>query len=119
MEDVFTNEKIRHSKLAQDIAEDIRQKHSSGKLKDAHMKKFLKSYYDGNPYNDCPARCKGDCLLDCYIEIHQSLIDDEGKLQEFKTPYQRDTLGHCCGSLLRDLPNKNYYCEVCASEYRI
>jgi hypothetical protein len=86
-------------------------------LKDVHIKKFLTKYYEGNPVMTCPTGCKADCQLDCYIDIHKALIDDEGKVVEFETPYVRDGIHHCCGLEMESLDNGNIYCTVCGSEY--
>lgn len=66
---------------------------------------------------ECPVGCKSDCQLDCYIEIHQALVDDEGNVSEFKTPYVRDGQDHCCGLPMQTLDNHNVYCTVCGEEY--
>lgn len=111
------NTEIRNSELAQQVGNQIKSKYESGKLKDKHIKDFLKKYYDGDPTNTCPVGCKADCQLECYIEIHQSLIDDKGNLNEFEVPYTRDKQNYCCGKEMETLQNGNIYCTVCGNEY--
>ena len=100
-----------------EIKKDIVARYQSGKLKDSHIKKFLKNYYDGNPVNECPTGCNSTCMLDCYIEIHQALVSDYGEKLNFKEPYIRDGERFCCGMELQKLTNGNRYCEVCGAEY--
>jgi hypothetical protein len=107
---------IRNSPLAKKIDADIRKEYESGKLKDKKLKDFMKNYYDGDPSTDCPNGCKGNCLLDCYIDIHQSLIGDDGKQRKFQTDYIRDGERFCCGKQLVNLKD-NLYCTVCGTEY--
>ena len=107
---------IRESQLAKNIEKDIRKRYETGKLKDKHLKDFMKKYYDGDPSSDCPKGCKGTCLLECYVDIQTSLIDDKGKLCDFQTKYIRDKEPHCCGKRLVELKD-NLYCTVCGSEY--
>lgn len=76
----------------------------------------MKNYYEGDPTIDCPTGCKGNCPLECYIEIHQALVNDKGERTDWKTPYVRDGRKHCCGKLMDKLSNGNYYCSVCGTE---
>lgn len=103
--------------VTKEIEDEIRVKYKSGKLKDSHIKKFLKDYYDGNPSNTCPNGCSKDCLLNCYIEIQQALVSDYGERLHFKEPYIRDGANYCCGMEQAELPNGSKYCEVCGTEY--
>lgn len=109
---------IRNTPLTTRIAEDIRGAIASKKLSDKKIKDFMKQYYDGDPTIVCPAGCKGDCLKDCYIEIHQALVDDTGKPVPFSTKYLRDSAYHCCGRELRNIGNGNNYCTVCGIEHK-
>lgn len=111
------NTAIRNSELAKKIAEDIRKQYKTGKLNDKKIKAFLKEYYEGDPSTECPKGCKSDCMLECYIEIHQSLINDDGEKVDFKEPYIRDGEYYCCGKPMDTLENGNIYCSVCGGEY--
>jgi hypothetical protein len=107
---------IRDSAVANMVKNSINALHKKGKLSDKSLKDFMKQYYDGDPTSDCPNGCKGNCLLDCYIDIHQSLIGDDGDIHDFKTKYTRDNAYHCCGKHLVKLKD-NLYCTVCSNEY--
>lgn len=110
------NQEIRTSPLAMQIESGIRKQYETGKLKDKHIKDFMKKYYDGDPSSDCPKGCKGSCLLDCYIDIQKALINDRNELIDFNIKYIRDGLPYCCGKQLEDL-NNNLYCTACGNEY--
>lgn len=100
-----------------EVEADIRDKYEKGKLKDNEIKKFLDKYNEGDP--EC-AGCKGcskEDMLECYIDIHKALVDDDGDLNEFEEPYVRDGEYFCCGRELKELENGNLYCQVCGTEY--
>lgn len=100
-----------------EVEADIRDKYEKGKLKDNEIKKFLDKYNEGDP--EC-AGCKGcskEDMLECYIDIHKALVDDDGDLNEFEEPYIRDGEYFCCGRELKELENGNLYCQVCGIEY--
>jgi hypothetical protein len=110
------NMEIRNSKEAVGIEKKIRTDFLNNKLKLVHVKKFLESYYDGDPdCGDCGKKCKEP--LDCYIDIHKALIADDGERKEFKTLYVRDKQYHCCGRQTAKLPNGKQFCTVCGNEY--
>jgi hypothetical protein len=110
------NMEIRNSKEAKAIEEGIRKSFLNNKLKLVHVKKFLERYYDGDPdCGDCGKKCKEP--LDCYIDIHKSMISDSGIIADFKTLYVRDNQKHCCGRQTAKLPNGKQFCTVCGNEY--
>lgn len=101
-----------------EVEADIRDKYEKGKLKDNEIKKFLDKYNEGDP--EC-AGCKGcskEDMLECYIDIHKALVDDDGDLNEFEEPYIRDGEYFCCGREIKELENGNLYCQVCGTEYQ-
>ena len=101
-----------------EVEADIRDKYEKGKLKDTTIKKFLDKYNEGDP--EC-AGCKGcskEDMLDCYIDIHKALVDDDGDLNEFEEPYIRDGEYFCCGREIKELENGDLYCQVCGTEYQ-
>ena len=105
------------AKKEAEVEADIRDKYEKGKLKDSAIKKFLDKYNEGDP--DC-AGCKGcskEDMLECYIDIHKALVDDDGDLNEFEEPYIRDGEYYCCGKEIKELENGNLYCQVCGTEY--
>ena len=112
------NEAIRNTPLTDKIRKEILAQVSSKKLTDKKIKDFMKKYYDGDPTMECPKGCKGTCLLDCYIEIHQALVDDNGNQVPFRKWYIRDGVKHCCGKEMSDLGNKRFYCTVCGCEHK-
>jgi len=101
-----------------EVEADIRDKYEKGKLKDNEIKKFLDKYNEGDP--EC-AGCKGcskEDMLDCYIDIHKALVDDDGDLNEFEEPYIRDGEYFCCGREIKELENGDLYCQICGTEYQ-
>ncbi len=101
-----------------EVEADIRDKYEKGKLKDNEIKKFLDNYNEGDP--EC-AGCKGcskEDMLNCYIDIHKALVDDDGDLNEFEEPYIRDGEYFCCGREIKELENGDLYCQVCGTEYQ-
>jgi hypothetical protein len=105
------------AKKEAEVEADIRDKYEKGKLKDNEIKKFLDKYNEGDP--EC-AGCKGcskEDMLECYIDIHKALVDDDGDLNEFEEPYIRDGEYFCCGREIKELENGNLYCQVCGTEY--
>lgn len=101
------------NKLAEKIKKDI----SSGKVKQAKIKEFLKSYYDGDAEcSDCSG-CSKDEMINCFIEINKKLVDDDGAAHAVEEPYVRDGENYCCGKPLVTLDNGNLYCEPCGTEY--
>ena len=101
-----------------EVEADIRGKYEKGKLKDNEIKKFLDKYNEGDP--EC-AGCKGcskEDMLECYIDIHKALVDDDGDLNEFEEPYVRHGEYFCCGRELKELENGDLYCQVCGTEYQ-
>lgn len=108
---------IRNNDLTKSIEVAIRRQVADKKLSDKKIKDFLNKYYDGDPTMTCPTGCKGTCQLDCYIEIHKALIDDNNKHVSFGELYKRDNAYHCCGKEVSTLKN-NLYCIVCGGEYK-
>ena len=105
------------AKKEAEVEADIRDKYEKGKLKDNEIKKFLDKYNEGDP--EC-AGCKGcskEDMLECYIDIHKALVDDDGDVNEFEEPYVRHGEYFCCGREIIELENGNLYCSVCGQEY--
>ena len=105
----------------EEIEKGIRNKFESGKLKPSAIKAYLNKYYDGDP--DC-ADCKGcsqEEMLDCYIDIHKFLVDDEGTYNELSNPYVRDGENFCCGKPLAEHPDEEnvLVCKVCGEMYEV
>ena len=50
-------------------------------------------------------------MLECYIDIHKALVDDDGDLNEFEEPYIRDGEYFCCGREIKELENGDLYCS--------
>ena len=117
-----TAETITNSKRVDEedkIENELRTNYANKKLKDTEMKKFLKNYYEGDP--DC-ADCKGcskEEVLQCYIDIKTSFVDDDGNRidPEEKEAYIRDGEVYCCGKPCQMLENGHYMCEICGSEF--
>ena len=106
------------TKKEAEIEADIRDKYEKGKLKDNAIKKFLDKYNEGDP--EC-AGCKGcskEDMLECYIDIHKALVDDDGDLNEFEEPYIRDGEYFCCGREIKEIENGDLYCQICGTEYQ-
>lgn len=102
-----------------EVEDKIRADYKAKKLKDTEIKKFLKNYYEGDP--DC-ADCKGcskEEILQCYIDIHKNLVDDDAEVNEMEDAYMREGDVYCCGHACQMLENGNAYCEICASEYEM
>jgi len=106
------------AKREKEVAAKVRKDIESGKLKLSAIKEFMTNYYEGDPdCADCPKKCGKDTLVDCYVEIMKAMVDDEGEVNEFETPYVRDGENYCCGKPLEELDNGNLLCTVCGSEY--
>lgn len=100
-----------------EIEADIRDKYKKGKLKDTTIKKFLDKYNEGDPECAGCNGCSKEDMLDCYIDIHKALVDDDGDVNEFEEPYVRHGEYFCCGREIIELVNGNLYCSVCGQEY--
>ncbi len=100
-----------------EIEADIRDKYEKGRLKDTTIKKFLDKYNEGDPECAGCNGCSKEDMLECYVDIHKALVDDDGDLNEFEEPYVRDGEYFCCGRELKELENGNLYCQVCGNEY--
>ena len=100
-----------------EVEADIRSKYEKGKLKDTTIKKFLDKYNEGDPECAGCNGCSKEDMLDCYVDIHKALVDDDGDLNEFEEPYIRDGEYFCCGREIKELENGNLYCSVCGQEY--
>lgn len=88
------------------------------KLKVSAIKKFLKTYYDGDAEMANLDDFEDEQLLEMYIEIQQSLVDDEGDTHEMEEAYFRDDVIFCCGKETKAMEDtNNIYCEVCGNEY--
>ena len=88
------------------------------KLKISAIKKFLKTYYDGDAEMADLDDQDDDVLVDMYIAIQQALVDDEGEIQAMEEAYFRNDLIFCCGKATVEMADsKNIYCEVCGNEY--
>jgi len=102
-----------------EVEKDIRAKYKKKKLKDSQIKKFLSKYYDGDPdCTDCKG-CSKEEMLDCYIKIQRSLVDDDCEKHELSDYYERGEVSHCCGKVLDELENGNLCCPVCGEEYLV
>lgn len=104
------------SDVLKQVRIDLKAQYSSGKLKDSHIKKFLKNYYDGNP-NTLKGVSKED-LLEDYIITHERLVGDDLVKHELNTLYERNGRKHCCGKELNKSLRVGYpFCEICGTEY--
>lgn len=57
-------------------------------------------------------------LIKFYLELRKRMIDDEGNEAEPADPYELMEKNFCCGHELKySKKNKQYICEVCATEY--
>ena len=110
------NPEIEKCEAFRKIRGHIKMEYSCGNLKDVHIKKFLKDYYDGSPHDMLKGSNKM-ALLEDYILIHEALVGDDLQVHGFKTLYKRHNLDHCCGTMNEILPNGKSFCEVCGSEY--
>jgi type I site-specific restriction-modification system R (restriction) subunit len=105
------------AEMEAEIADNIHDLVSSKKLTVKKMKDYLGKFYEGDA--DCKGckGCKDDEILDCYINLKQSLVDDEGEVHKQSDPYVRDDTNFCCGTELQELDNGNLFCPVCSNEY--
>lgn len=114
---VSESENSKVLKKEAEIEADIRDKYEKGKLKDTTIKKFLDKYNEGDPECAGCNGCSKEDMLDCYIDIHKALVDDDGDVNEFEEPYVRHGEYFCCGKEIKELDNGNLYCSVCGQEY--
>lgn len=115
-EEATNNVSVDNTEAEAEIEKEIRGKIQKGKLKLPAIKSFLKSYYNGDPdCSDCSG-CKEAEIVDCYIEIHKSLVDDDGNSSPMQEPYVRGGEDYCCGKPIKVIDGK-LFCEVCGSEY--
>ena len=56
-------------------------------------------------------------LLNKYIELQLTLIDDDGNLHEEEEPYELNGEYHCCGEPLKDNKDGTFKCSVCNAVY--
>ena len=103
---------------AENLVEDKIRASFPKKLKVGAIKKFLKTYYDGDAEMADLEDYEDEQLLEMYIEIQQALVDDEGDVKEMEEPYFRDGVYFCCGKELVEMESNGVYCEVCGNEYK-
>lgn len=103
---------------AEDSVEDKIRTSFGKKLKLTAIKKFLKTYYDGDAELADLDELDEDELLDMYIEIQRALVDDDGDVHEMEEAYPRNGVYFCCGKEAVTMEDsENIYCEVCGNEY--
>jgi hypothetical protein len=103
------------------IEKDIRAKIKKGSLTVKKIKAELKNYYNGN--EDCKGckSCSEEEIVDCYIQLQKSFVDDEGDVHDTSEAYERNGVGFCCGTEMVESPSKKdtYCCEICSEEYSL
>jgi hypothetical protein len=101
-----------------EIEATIREKITSGKLKISAVKKFLKTYYDGDPEMADLDDMEEDDLIDYYVSIQVCLVDDDAEVHGLEEPYYRDGLVFCCGRECVEMDaSEDIYCEICGAQY--
>lgn len=100
------------------IRTDLAKKVKTGKLTIKKIKEFLKQYYEGDAdCSDCK-KCSDEEIVECYIDIHVALVDDDADIAEFSAPYERRGMSFCCGKELVELENGNLSCTICGEEFQ-
>lgn len=103
---------------AENKVEDDIRKNFPKKLKVSNIKKFLKTYYDGDAEMADLDEFEDEQLLEMYIEIQSALVDDEGEVHAMEEAYYRNDKVFCCGKEVVEMENTdNVYCEICGNEY--
>lgn len=87
---------------------------SSGKLTKTKMIKEIGDFYVPEGL-DITTLEDGDLIFK-YNERLIRLVDDEGEVQEFETPYELGGNPTCCGHFLK-LVEDDYVCELCGTTY--
>ena len=102
----------------EDVEEKIRASYPK-KLKPSAVKKFLATYYDGDPEMADLDDKDEDELLDLYVDIQRALVDDDGNVHDLENdPYYRNDEIHCCGVPTQEMEESdNLYCTICGTEY--
>ena len=96
-----------------EVEEEILEAYEDGSLTDKEIANFLEDYFNGKfkPINKKRA-------LNKYIEIQCDLVDADGDRMPMGEPYYvSDEDVFCCGSEIKQLDNRNLFCEVCGQEY--
>jgi hypothetical protein len=111
------DESVRTEKEVE-VEESVRQKITSDKLKISAVKKFLKSYYDGDPeMSDLDSLDESD-LVDYYVYIQICLVDDDGEVHGMERTYYREGKIFCCGQETVEMEDsEDVYCERCGNQY--
>jgi len=118
--DIEGGEEVSDERTAMEyeVESGIREKIESGKLKMSAVKKFLKTYYDGDPEMADLDDREDDDLVNHYVYINLCLVDDYGEIHGMEETYYRDGDAHCCGRELVTMEDSpDLYCEICGSQY--
>lgn len=100
------------------IEKEVRAKIKKGTIKEATMKKELTAYYEGDPdCKDCKG-CSKEELAECYVEMKQALVDDEGEVHPAEEYYTRNGVGFCCGRATGETDKEGIeMCSICGTEW--
>lgn len=101
-----------------EIREEIIRQYEEGEITDKEIKQALEKLNEKD--EDChKCDCPSEDRLECYIQLYQSLVDDEGETHGLNEPYFVNDQARCCGCELKELENENLYCETCGTEYEV
>lgn len=100
-----------------EVAKEVKRMIKEGEISIKEINEQLEEYF--TPEEGYSAKLPKNEKIEMFIEMQQSLVDDEGEQREPSDPYELNGELACCGKHLSELDNGNVYCAICGEEYSL